>query len=148
MAAEHVERIGKRIRQRRLELKRDKGDEYTQDGVARQIGGKTTGTAVSRWERALHQPSGKNLEDLARVLEVDVAYFYAAPVDDEPERGGETPDLGAIFNGKELDLQAQLAAMQGQLARLQEAVDAIRDVILQDVLPLLDDPPDTNEQVG
>jgi transcriptional regulator with XRE-family HTH domain len=87
MAAEHVERIGARIRQRREELG------LSRDAVARQMSGTTNGNAVYRWEKGKHEPRPEALEDLARVLDVSVAYFYV----DQPDKSAGTPDLMRQF---------------------------------------------------
>lgn len=89
MAAEHVARIGARIRYRREEL------EMTQSGLARQLPGTVDGNQVSRWERGLHKPSDETLELIAGILGVDYSYFVKpdAPVKDL------TPDLMEAVNG-------------------------------------------------
>lgn len=82
MAAEHVSRMGERIREHRF----NRG--LTQDELARELGPKVTGAAVSRWERGQHRPSDDHLERLAQVLRVPVASFLADP----PHRG-KTPEI-------------------------------------------------------
>lgn len=87
VAAEYVERMGQRIRQRREELGLSRPD------VARAMPGKTSENQIYRWEKGLHRASDDALEALAEILKVDVAYFYA-----DNGRPG-TPDLMASFNG-------------------------------------------------
>jgi transcriptional regulator with XRE-family HTH domain len=99
MAVEIAERIGARMRERREELG------LTQAEVARRIEGKTTSDQVSRWERGKHQPN--DLGPIARVLEVDVSYFYAP----RPETD-ETPDL---FGGSDENRNDQLDSIESML---------------------------------
>lgn len=73
MAAEYLERMGARIRARREEL------HLTQEDVARRFPGRTTGNQISRWERGANRPGDQQLEALAKVLDVPVAYFFAPP---------------------------------------------------------------------
>jgi transcriptional regulator with XRE-family HTH domain len=81
MAAEYLERMGKRMRERREELG------LSRDHVAREMGGRTTGNQIYRWEIGKHQASPDALERLAGVLEVDVAYFMS----DGPSRSAAPP---------------------------------------------------------
>lgn len=91
MAAEYLERMGARIRQRREEM------ELSRDEVARRMAGKTNGNAIYRWEKGEHRPHDDTLEELANVLEVSVSYFFA----DEPSE--DTPDLMGAIGGSQLD---------------------------------------------
>jgi transcriptional regulator with XRE-family HTH domain len=109
MAAEHVERIGARIRQRRDELGLSRGE------VARQMPGKTNENAIYRWEKGLHAANPDTLEALATVLDVDTSYFYV----DQPE--GETPNLAATFNGRMPDeLRDQLDRIEARLGAIEK----------------------------
>lgn len=94
MAAEYLERIGQRIRERRDELGLSRAD------VAREMPGKTNENQVYRWERGLHRPHDDALEALARVLKVDSPAYFLAPAPDKTE----TPDvLQALDGGSQLD---------------------------------------------
>lgn len=121
MAAEYLERMGARMRQRREEL------ELSRDEVARRMAGKTNGNAIYRWERGEHRPQDDTLEELAKALEVTVAYFFV----DEPEPG--TGDLmGALSPGgasqldqieQKLDHLLEILAAQGLSAGFEQAPD-------------------------
>lgn len=104
MARAHVQRIGERIRQRRDELG------LTQRELARAMPGATDSQRVSTWERGIHKPHPDHLEALAKVLDVDVAYFY-----------GDTPAPGTA------DLMGALVQQEkgDQLDRLEKKVDAL-----------------------
>lgn len=115
MAAEYVERIGGRIRQRREEL------ELSRDDLARKMPGKTTGNQIYRWEKGRHEPQPDTLEALAHALKVDVAYFFAGP-----SSGGATPDLMATVNGNQPD---DLQQIQAQLDRIEQTVNRLREFI-------------------
>lgn len=78
--AEITERIGGRIKQLREERKAD-DPRWTQDFLARQLSGHRTGSEVSRWERGEVKPREETLEEIARVLRVDVADLYSGPVE-------------------------------------------------------------------
>lgn len=122
MAAEHVERIGARIRQRREELGLSRGE------VARQMPGKTNENAIYRWEKGLHQANPDALEALAGVLDVNTSYFYV----DAPERD-EALDRSASVNGstpggnEAVQLQTELAEIKQGLADLATQLDAIME---------------------
>jgi transcriptional regulator with XRE-family HTH domain len=87
VAAEHVERIGMRIRTRREELK------LSRRALAKQMLGVVTENDLYRWERGQHRPGDDKLEALAVALEVDVSYFMM------PEPLPGTPDLMESLNG-------------------------------------------------
>ncbi len=91
MAAEHLRRLAGRIKERRLEL------ELSQDELARRIGGKTTGTYVSRWERGANEPS--DLDAVADALETTVADLASGPVAERKPKPVEAPDLLGTLNG-------------------------------------------------
>ena len=133
MAAEHVERLGARIAERRLELKDQRGDEFTQGAVARKVGdilGKTSisGTSVSRWERGEHRPSDDSLDALATVLETTVADLMSGPQADRPSA---TPDVMGNLN--EAD---PLAAVRAQLDRMERLLTALASRLGVDVRDL------------
>lgn len=58
--------LGKRIKDRRAAAK------LTQEALARQLPGATSGQQVSNWERNLHIPSPANLHALAEILGDDL----------------------------------------------------------------------------
>ena len=62
------ETIGKRIRQRRTELK------LTQKDVANAIKG-VSHVAISQWESDTTKPNSENLVDLSTVLECDLLWL-------------------------------------------------------------------------
>jgi len=101
MAAEHVARIGARIRQRREELG------LTQRELADLIPGKADSNQVSKWERGEHKPGDDTLEHIAKALNVDPSYFHVP----EPKPG--TPDLmGSLNDSSPLDqINAKLDAI-------------------------------------
>lgn len=124
MAAEHVEKIGARIRQRREELG------MSRDDLAREMPGKTNGNAIYRWEKGLHEARPDALEAVAQALNVDVAYFYV----DQPK--GPTPDVLDLAvphpNGddrlqrieRKLDHLLRAIGLDAEDADLNSAVDA------------------------
>lgn len=94
MAAEYLERMGQRMRERREELG------LSRSQVARAMPGKTTENQVYRWEKGLHRPQDDTLEALVAVLKVnDVSYFLAA----QPDKT-ETPDLVGTMSGERSQL--------------------------------------------
>lgn len=121
MAAEYLERMGERIRQRREEFG------LTQEELARQMPGQVTGARISLWERGKNRPRDDSLESLAKVLKVDVAYFMA----DEPDKS-RTPDLFAIEDGdKSMDAVIRnLLREQGRiLAEIKATQKEIKDAL-------------------
>lgn len=84
--AEEAERIGGRMRERRLELG------LTQREVADRIPGSTEGKDISRWEGGHHRPVSDTLDAIATALETDVGDLYAGPVATRKSKG-PTPDL-------------------------------------------------------
>lgn len=122
MAAEHVERIGRRIRERREEIGLSQGD------VARELPGKVDGNQVSRWERGLHRPQDETLEQLGRVLRVDPAYFMS----DGPSRSASASaqELGDDEQQQQLDrIEAKLErvlSLLGQAGFERELHDEVR----------------------
>lgn len=118
MAAEYLQRLGARIRERRDE----KG--LTQAGLARLLPGTTDGAQVSRWERGLHRPSDDTLEHIADVLDVTMDYFLAAPA----QKDDGTPDLFAAKDDHD--------GLAGQLAEINRKLDR-NFVLLEKVLAKL-----------
>jgi transcriptional regulator with XRE-family HTH domain len=109
MAAEHVVRMGARIREERERAG------LTQRELADLIPGKADGTQVSKWERGRNRPSDDTLEHIAKALNCDVAVFHvSAPV-------AETPDLMAA-----LDAPGSLARLEARLTGIEEA---LRDLL-------------------
>lgn len=113
VAADFVERMGRRMQDRREALGLSRAD------VARRMPGKTNENAVYRWEKGLHQPNPDTLQAMAEVLECDVAYFMTA---DPEER--KTPDFFAPNEMTQLDrIEAKLDNLGDKLA----ADDAPKD---------------------
>jgi transcriptional regulator with XRE-family HTH domain len=81
MAAAFLERLGERIRERREALNLSRPD------VVSQMSGRVNENQLYRWEKGLHQPNPDTLEELARILECDVADLMAP----EPDKTS-TPD--------------------------------------------------------
>lgn len=106
MAAEHLIRIGARIRKRREEMG------LTQRELADQLPGKADGNQVSKWERGQHRVSDDTLEHIGAALEVDPSYFLAP----EPKTG--TPDLMGDIRGAED--RRQLDRIEKKLDKLLE----------------------------
>jgi transcriptional regulator with XRE-family HTH domain len=79
-----------------------------------------TNQQVSNWERGVNKPSDRHLEALAAALDVDVAYFVAAELD-EP-----MPDLDDILTSSERieRLEAKLDAQSDLIRQLLERLDA------------------------
>jgi transcriptional regulator with XRE-family HTH domain len=110
MAAEFLERMGVRIRERREEMGLSRAD------VAREMPGKVSENQVYRWEKGLHQPKSDTLEALAGVLERDVSYFMATPPDKT-----DTPDPFPASDG------AVLAEINRRLGVIEERLDALTE---------------------
>lgn len=108
VAAEFVERLGARMRERREAL------DLSMAEVARRMPGKVSENQVYRWELGKHQPKPDTLEALAKVLETSVAALMApAPTADE------TPDLS---DG--VSVEDRLTAIEDALKRLQFEITA------------------------
>lgn len=123
MAAEHVERMGRRGAARREELG------LTQAEVAARIPGKTDGNQVSKWERGAHKPNDQNLEQWARALDWEVSAFLA----DEPKRGADYPALidvlPAVGQVNEIEDLAELRAFAVDvIVRLERVETALGDL--------------------
>lgn len=111
VAADFLERMGQRLRERREEMKLSRAD------VARKMPGKVSENQVYRWELGKHQPNPDTLQALAGVLERDVGYFMAAPADKT-----ETPDLSVVNGDRD-----QLERIETQLRANAEAIRALSD---------------------
>lgn len=137
--AEITERIGGRIRQLREERKAT-DPRWTQDHLARQLPGNRTGTEVSRWERGEVKPRDETLEQIAEVLDVDVAELYAGPVGEEAEEpadsGGTTAPDPFSAPPSSADLGEQVGRLESELAELRGEFSEMRSD-LQLVLSLL-----------
>lgn len=99
VAGEMAERIGARIKQRRLELglnQRELADRIGIDSVDNQ--------RISDWERAVNKPSERYLNAVADALERSVSWFY------ETDKR-ETPDLMTTVNGTNPDRLARIEKM-------------------------------------
>ena len=111
MAAEYLERMGARIRDRREELGLSRSE------VARQMPGKTTENQIYRWEKGLHRPNDDALEALASVLGVTIAHFLAdAPVAAAQANGDRDDGLGPLVRY----LAEQVERFTAQNDRLEE----------------------------
>lgn len=117
VAAEYLERMGRRIRERRESLGLSRTD------VAREMPGKVGENQVYRWEKGLHQPNPDTLQALAVALKCEVADFMAP---DAPENEGGTPDPFASSAAEGGDL-AQLVAGLDEQVRLLRSELAARD---------------------
>jgi transcriptional regulator with XRE-family HTH domain len=108
MAGEMAERVGARIRERRLELgmkQRELADMLGSDAIDNQ--------RISDWERGVNRPSDRYMEKLASALERDVSWFFREDAD------MPTPDLsrdGAVQDG----LADRLDAIEQALAEARE----------------------------
>jgi transcriptional regulator with XRE-family HTH domain len=81
MAGEMAERIGARIRGRRLQLgmkQRELADMLGSDAIDNQ--------RISDWERGVNRPSDRYMEKLAAALQRDVSWFFR-----ESQEDAETP---------------------------------------------------------
>lgn len=120
VAAEYLERMGQRIRERREELGLSRAD------VARAMPGKTNENAIYRWEKGAHRPQDDALEALAGVLGVeDWTYFIAT----EPDKSA-TPDMfqpAFPIEALEGALAEVLAEIKAQLAEQTQVLDEIKD---------------------
>lgn len=120
MATEMSRQVGRRIRQRRLEMnlkQRQLADLLESDAV--------DGQRVSDWERGVNQPSERYLKMLAAVMDRDVAWFY--------EKETETPDLLAgQADGSQRDrnietlLERQIQLLDDNRALLLALADALK----------------------
>jgi transcriptional regulator with XRE-family HTH domain len=137
MAAEYLERLGNRLREKREELGLSRPE------VARRMPGKTTENQVYRWEKGLHRPHDDALEALAGILGESVGYFLAAAPDKT-----QTPDLMATVTGADddrlarieekleaaeaqrEDLAAQIAEQNANLARQSEILEDLKALVV------------------
>jgi transcriptional regulator with XRE-family HTH domain len=103
VAAEFLERMGDRIRERRENLG------YSRSDVARLMPGKTSENQVYRWEKGLHQPNPDTLQALAEALDCAVSDLMS-PTPDK----SATPDLFAVSDDED-----------GQLQRIEERLDEV-----------------------
>lgn len=109
MAGELAQQIGARIRQRREELGLKQGElaaRFDSDAINNQ--------RISDWERGVHRPSDRYMEQLAVALEKDVSWFYSG------DAVGQTPDLMgslAINDATQLDrIEAKLDELLSRTA--------------------------------
>lgn len=106
MAAEYVERIGARIRERREALHLSRRD------VVRRMDSRNSENDLYRWEIGKHRPSDGALESLAVALDVPVSYFFTSDTESEAT-SLRTPDLS---------FSSQMDRMEAKLDRLLEAL--------------------------
>jgi transcriptional regulator with XRE-family HTH domain len=119
MAAEHTQRIGTRIRQRREALG------MTQADLAAKVGGKTDAQQISKWERGQHKPGDDRMERIAVALDVSPVYFMAP----EPKDG--TPNLIGALAERPAQAADDLQALRQDVAALREDVAEITAIIRQ-----------------
>lgn len=114
MAREHVEAVGRRMRERREELR------LTQREVADRLPPPIDGNYISRWERGEHKPEDDTLDAIAAALETTTARLLTDPPDKSV-----TPDLSN--NGRsQLDrIEDALEELRAGLATTQDAVAAL-----------------------
>ena len=107
MAGEMAERVGARIRERRLELgmkQRELADLLGSDAIDNQ--------RISDWERGVNRPSDRYMEQLAVALKRNVAWFYSEST------ATATPDLSLVKPDDD-----RLARIEQRLDQLEIAVD-------------------------
>lgn len=111
VAAEHSERIGRRIEARRLELGLKRRE------VAERIPGPTNENAIYRWENGKHRPGDEMLERIAKALEVaDASYFMLPdPVPDTPDLMAALPNANS--DNSQMDRIEAALIEQAQLLR-------------------------------
>lgn len=139
--AEHIERFGGRMRERREELG------LTQSQLARLLSGDPDAAQVSRWERGKHDPSAERKEDIAAALTITIADLMAGPLADRKngqgrDGQGDTADLmealkfqpDATETSVELlvDAVGRLKAMESRLA-----TEAARNAEMRSQIDLL-----------
>lgn len=117
LMAEHIERVGRRIRERRDELG------MTQGELARKLSGNPDAAQVSRWERGIHEPSASRKEEIAAALDTTVADLMAGPIADRPEKPTETPDPLAVYNRNNQD-SARLKRLEDLALKNAETLEA------------------------
>jgi transcriptional regulator with XRE-family HTH domain len=122
MAAEHVARIGARIRERRDELN------LTQRELADLIPGKADGNQVSKWERGEHRVSDDTLEHIAAALQTDVAYFIA------PAPRAGSPDLMGTLREADATQLDRIERMLSEVLQRLTAVEAsVADALVAEI---------------
>jgi transcriptional regulator with XRE-family HTH domain len=114
--ADETERIGKRMRERRKELRGERG-ELSQRECAERMPGTVQASEWSRWERGKHRP--EELDEVAKALETTVADLVAGPLAEREEP--EDNDLMGKLNGRSAAAEAgdwtlRLDALENQLA--------------------------------
>lgn len=140
VAAEFLEQMGARIRERREFLRLSRAE------VARRMPGKVNENQVYRWEKGRHQPNPDTLQALASVLECDVAQFMVASPDKDA-----TPD--PFTNGDDLELNDRLTLITEAVAGLDEQIRLLRTELAArdaEVMKRLDEglPPSQGSQPG
>ncbi|MDE2103204.1 MAG: helix-turn-helix transcriptional regulator [Patescibacteria group bacterium] len=118
VAAEFLERMGDRLRERREEMGLSRGE------VARRMSGKVNENQIYRWENGKHQPNPDTLEELARVLEREVSYFMTPALRPSAELGG-TPEPSLQEMAQQL---GNIEALVSQLLERLVAADVIAAV--------------------
>lgn len=108
VAAEYVERIGQRIRERREELG------LSRPALVRKTQGLVTENDLYRWETGRHRPQDGALDDLAAALEVDTSYFFQR---DKPP--SKATQIDAIEQ-RLAEQQVQIEALMNAIGRLEQ----------------------------
>lgn len=134
VAAEFLERMGNRMRERRDQLGLSRAE------VARRMPGKVNENQIYRWEKGLHQPNSDTLQALANVLDCDVSQFMGPAavkdrtpdpfIEDSPDPLTEILRLLRRLDGRLSDPQdaAQLDFEAAVLTRLDGIDAAIREL--------------------
>ncbi len=96
MARETAERIGRRIRQRRLEMGLDKQRYLAELMRAEDPSIAVDNQRISDWERGVNTPSDRHLQLLAKVLKRDVAWFYEETTQEELFEGASAAEISRL----------------------------------------------------
>lgn len=111
VAGQLAEQMAARIRTRRMELG------LNQRELAERIPSATVSNqTVSLWERAVNQPTGRNLDMLVEALEVDHAYLYERKQD----KSRPAPNLMAVMSD-----ESQLNRIEKMLEDVLSRLDAL-----------------------
>jgi transcriptional regulator with XRE-family HTH domain len=121
VAGQLAEQMAARIRRRRMELG------LNQRELAERIPSATVSNqTVSLWERAVNQPTGRNLDMLVEALEVDHAYLYER----QQDKSRPTPNLMAVMSDEsQLDrIEKMLESVLKRLDALERLPDQLADL--------------------
>jgi transcriptional regulator with XRE-family HTH domain len=133
MATAYLQRMGERMRDRRLELGLSRSD------LARKLPGKTNENSIYRWENGAHRPADDTLEALAAALDTTVAYFMAdepvpSPTPDAPLADDDTlrrveAKLDRVLAGHVDALKLLLAATPEYSAVREQLLEALAHAV-------------------